>query len=172
MGETARPAMDPALTDLARLVGERCLARSFTVATAESCTGGMVAAALTAIPGSSGYVVGGIVVYADLAKERLLGVPPELLASHGAVSAEVATAMATGARERLGVELAVAVTGISGPGGATPGKPVGRTYVAVSDAAGTAVERHDWSGDRDANRRDSTAAALRLLLARLDGGAP
>lgn len=172
MGATARPELDPGLSDLAALVQARCLATGRTVATAESCTGGLVAAALTSIPGASGHVVGGIVVYADRAKERLLGVAPELIASHGAVSAEVADAMAVGARDRLGVDVAVAVTGISGPDGGSDAKPVGLTFIAVADAAGSRVERHVWSGDRAANRRESTVAALRLLIARLGGTAP
>lgn len=169
MGATERPLLDRALSDLAALVQERCLTTGRSVATAESCTGGLIAAALTSIPGASGYVVGGIVAYADRAKERLLGVPTELLATHGAVSAEVASAMARGARERLGVDVAVAVTGISGPDGGSAAKPVGLTFVAAADAEGVDVERHLWSGDRTANRRDSAAAALRLLLGRLGG---
>lgn len=169
MDATERPELDPGLSDLAALVQARCLALGVTVGTAESCTGGLVAAALTSVPGSSGYVVGGIVAYADRTKERLLGVAAGLLARHGAVSAEVATAMAVGARDRLGVDLAVAVTGVSGPDGGSTAKPVGLTFVAVADAEGSLVERHVWPGDRAANRRDSAEAALRLLLGRLGG---
>ena len=160
------------LTSLAELVAlaERlqgiCLARSLTVGTAESCTGGLIAHILTEVPGSSGYFSQGVVAYSDGPKKALLGVPAEILAAHGAVSAHVARAMAVGARERLGVGLAVAVTGIAGPGGGTAAKPVGLTYVAVSDAAGEEVRRFHWSGDRAENKRLSAEAALDLLVER------
>ena len=107
---------------------DRCRDRGWTLATAESCTGGLVAAGLTAIPGSSDVVVGGIVSYANEVKIGELGVPAELIEEHGAVSAEVAEAMARGARERLGVDVAVSVTGVAGPGGGTEEKPVGLVY--------------------------------------------
>src|SRR4029077_9281042 len=101
-----------------------------------------------------------------------VGVPEETLAAHGAVSAQVAMAMATGGRERTGADLAVSVTGIAGPGGRTPAKPVGLTYVAVADGVGVAVNRHVWTGDRRENKRLSAAAALELLLERIGGAAP
>ena len=158
-----------AITDLVALA-ERlqgiCLGRSLTVATAESCTGGLVAHILTEVPGSSGYFQGAVVTYSDEAKKTLLGVPDEILAAHGAVSAQVARAMAAGARERLGVGLAVAVTGIAGPEGGSEAKPVGLTYVAVADAAGEEVRRFHWTGDRAENKRLSAQAALELLLER------
>src|SRR5665811_1740388 len=116
---------DPDLRARAERLQGLCLASGLRVAVAESCTGGRVADALTDVPGSSGYVAGGIVAYEDAAKEALLGVPSSVLAAHGAVSAQVAVAMAQGAREQLRADLAVAVTGIAGPGGATAGKPVG-----------------------------------------------
>lgn len=150
--------------DLARLVLEAAIRRGRTLATAESCTGGLVSATLTAIPGASAAVAGGVVAYSDDAKIALLRVPAETLAAHGAVSAQVARAMAMGARARLGADLAVAVTGISGPSGGTPAKPVGLTYIAVADAAGIDVERHLWAGDRTANRAETVRAALELLL--------
>jgi PncC family amidohydrolase len=141
--------------------------RGLTVATAESCTGGLLGHVLTEVPGSSAYYVGGFVSYADEVKVGALGVPGDLLAAHGAVSEPVAAAMAEGARARLGADLATSVTGIAGPGGDTPGKPVGLTYVAVADADGTSVVRHVWAGDRSENKRASAAAALGLLLERL-----
>ena len=108
--------------------------RGLTLATAESCTGGLVAGELTSIAGSSDVVVGGAVTYSNQLKERLLGVPAELLERHGAVSAEVAEAMAAGARERLGADVAVSVTGVAGPGGGTPEKPVGLVFLHVAAA--------------------------------------
>lgn len=144
-----------------------CVERSLTVSTAESCTGGLVAHAITEIAGSSAYFLGAFVTYADDVKRDQLGVPAELLAAHGAVSAQVARAMAEGARARLGTDLAVAITGIAGPGGGSAEKPVGLTYVAVADGDGADVRRHLWTGDRSANKRDSAAAALDLLLERL-----
>lgn len=170
MGASDRPDVareESRVADLAALVLAQGLATGRTVATAESCTGGLIAAALTAIPGASASVVGGIVAYADRAKTRLLGVPSALIKEHGAVSAEVAVAMAEGARSSLGADLTVAVTGISGPSGGSPTKPVGLTFVAAADADGTIVERHQWTGDRASNRRETTVAALRLLLGRL-----
>ena len=121
------------------LVLELCRDQGLTLGTAESCTGGLVAGRLTSVPGSSDVVRGGIVAYDNGIKEALLGVPPELLAEHGAVSAEVAAAMATGARERLGVDVAVSVTGIAGPGGGTPEKPVGLVFFHASGPMGEQV---------------------------------
>ncbi|HKG58124.1 MAG TPA: CinA family protein [Candidatus Limnocylindrales bacterium] len=156
---------DP-LAALAERLQGICLGRSLTVATAESCTGGLVASAITDVAGSSGYFLGGIVSYADDAKRDVLGVPAPLLDAHGAVSAQVARAMATGARERLRASLAVSVTGIAGPGGGTSAKPVGLTYIAVADPAGIDVRRHLWTGDRAANKLSSAEAALEMLIER------
>jgi nicotinamide-nucleotide amidase len=142
-------------------------ARGLTLATAESCTGGLIAAALTAIPGSSAVVQAGFVTYSNAAKAAMLGVPEALLGSVGAVSAEVAQAMAEGALARAGVDLAVSCTGIAGPGGATPTKPVGLVFVAAARrGAPTRVERHVFPGDRDAVRAATVAEALRLAGAR------
>jgi PncC family amidohydrolase len=141
-----------------------CLDRGVTLVTAESCTGGLVAKLITDVPGSSGYFRGGIVAYADETKGLLLDVSAELIAAHGAVSAQVARAMAQGACARTGASIAVAVTGVSGPGGGTAAKPVGLTYVAVAHAAGVEVRRHVWTGDRAANREATARAALELLL--------
>lgn len=159
---------DPELRPLVERLQAVCLAAGIRVAVAESCTGGRVGDALTDVAGSSGYVAGGIIAYEDRAKAALLAVPGETLARHGAVSAQVALAMAEGARARLAADLAVAVTGIAGPGGAAAGKPVGLTYVATSDAAGGVVRRYTWDGDREANKRSSARAALDLLLDRAE----
>ena len=155
------------LEDLAQRLQVTCLASAITVATAESCTGGLVAHAITSQPGSSGYYVGGVVSYSNEVKSIALGVPTEVLAAHGAVSAQVAVAMAAGVRERLGAAvLGVGVTGVAGPDGGTPDKPVGLVYIAVADGAGTDVRRFLWPGDRASNIEDSAAAALELLLER------
>ena len=106
--------------------------------------------------------------YSDELKRDAVGVPDDVLAAHGAVSAQVAMAMASGGRERTGADLAVSVTGIAGPDGGTPAKPVGLTYVAVADAVGGSVRRHVWTGDRAENKRRSAAAALELLLERIE----
>jgi PncC family amidohydrolase len=157
---------DESLRSLAEQLQAICLARTVTVAAAESCTGGLVAGAITDVSGSSGYFRGGVVVYANEAKMALLGVPASMLGTHGAVSAQVARAMAAGIRERLETDLAVAVTGVAGPGGGTASKPVGLTYIAVSDAAGVIVQRFVWPGDREANRTASVRAALSMLIQR------
>jgi PncC family amidohydrolase len=157
---------DPGLRPLAERLQEICLAAGLTVATAESCTGGRIADALTDVAGSSGYLRGGVVAYADAIKRELLGVPALVIEQHGAVSAQAARAMAAGARTRLGVDLAVAVTGIAGPTGATAGKPIGLAYVAVADPAGIEIRRFTWSGDRESNKAASASAALELLVER------
>jgi len=156
------------LDELARRLQAACLAAGSTVALAESCTGGLVAAALTEIPGSSGYFVGGLVSYGNDAKRDLLGVDQAVLGAHGAVSAQVARAMAVGARERFGATIAASVTGIAGPDGGSAAKPVGLTYIGVADADGVDVRRIVWSGDRAANRRDSVIAVLEVLLGRVE----
>ncbi len=143
------------------------LGRGVTVAVAESCTGGLVADAITDVAGSSAYFAGGVVSYGNAAKESLLDVPSDVLAAHGAVSAQVARAMAIGARQRFQADVAAAVTGIAGPGGGSEAKPVGLTYVAVADEAGVDVRRYLWSGDRAANKASSAAAVLELLAERL-----
>jgi PncC family amidohydrolase len=144
-----------------------CLERGLTVATAESATGGLIAKLITDVAGSSGYFLGGIVSYSNAAKIGLLGVREEELAAHGAVSAQVARSMAIGARHRVGADLAVSVTGIAGPGGGSPAKSVGLTYVAVADASGADVRRFVWTGDRAANRETAARAALELLIERV-----
>ena len=160
------PIATNALVALAERLQQMCLGAGLTVGTAESCTGGLVASLITDVAGSSGYFRGGIVAYADDAKASLLDVARDVLAAHGAVSAQVARAMAAGARDRLGVDLAVAVTGIAGPGGGTEAKPVGLTYVAVADGGDVVVQRFVWRGDRPSNKLASAEAALELLVER------
>ncbi len=145
------------------LVLAACLKRGLSLATAESCTGGLVAARLTSVPGSSDAFLGGVVAYADVVKRAELGVSEELLARHGAVSAEVAAAMAAGARARLDADVAVAVTGIAGPGGGTPEKPVGLVYLHAEGTEGTASRELNLPGDRSAIRGRATAAALHVV---------
>ncbi len=154
----ARPAPEVRLNEL--LGGEAAA----TVATAESCTGGGVARRITGVPGSSAYFLGGIVAYANGAKRDLLGVAEEILRGKGAVSEECARAMAEGARRALGAEVAVATTGIAGPGGATARKPVGLVYVALAGGEATLVEEHRFSGDRRAVMEAATERALELLV--------
>jgi PncC family amidohydrolase len=147
-------------------------ARGLTIAVAESCTGGLMAAALTAFAGSSDVVRGGVVSYADDLKTRLLSVPEDLLRRQGAVSAEVARAMAAGARERCSADLGVGITGVAGPGGGTAAKPVGLIYAAVVTPDREETVRLDRDRGRQANRAAAVAAALALCLRLLDGGAP
>ena len=163
------PPTDDELLDLARRVGLACRERGVRLGTAESCTGGLVAHIITEIPGSSDYFTGALVTYANEVKIDLVGVPAEVLEAHGAVSAQVARAMADGARRRLGVHVALAVTGVAGPDGGTAAKPVGLTYVAVADEQGDDVRRFVWDADRTGNKRLSAAAALELVLGRLTG---
>jgi PncC family amidohydrolase len=157
-----------ALAGLAAAVGARCAALGLRFATVESCTGGLVGHLVTEVPGSSAWFVGGFVTYSDDLKRAMVGVPADVLEAHGAVSAQVAMAMAGGGRTRTGADLAVAVTGIAGPDGGSPAKPVGLTYIAVADASGVDVRRHLWTGDRSDNKRRSAAAALEALLERLE----
>ncbi len=140
-----------------------CRARGLTLATAESCTGGLVAGRLTSVAGSSDVFRGGIVAYDDDVKGTLLGVPADLLAAHGAVSAEVAGAMANGAREQVGVDVAVSVTGIAGPGGGTPEKPVGLVFFHVVGPAGEKALRFEIPGEREWIRARSAVTALHLV---------
>jgi PncC family amidohydrolase len=164
-------APSPSLAELAQRLQSRCLSAGMTVTTAESCTGGLVAHAITGQPGSSGYFLGGVVSYSNAVKSEVLGVPADLIAVHGAVSAQVAVAMAAGVRARLASDLAVGVTGVAGPDGGSDDKPVGLVYVAVSDRLGADVRRYHWTGDRASNNTASAAAALALLLERADTAA-
>jgi PncC family amidohydrolase len=163
---------DDALFTLAALLQAGCLARDLTVATAESCTGGLVAHAITEIAGSSGYFQGAVVAYTNDAKQAHLGVSSDVLRAHGAVSAQTAREMALGARRRFGTAVAASVTGVAGPGGGSAAKPVGLVYVGVADAAGEDVRRFVWPFDRGGNKRASAQAVLHLLLERIEGAAP
>ncbi len=148
---------------ISEIVLDLCRARGLTLATAESCTGGLVSARLTAIPGSSEVYVGGVVAYSDDVKERELGVRASVLEAHGAVSAEAAQAMAAGVRERLGADIGVAVTGVAGPGGGTEEKPVGLVFVHAAGPDGEEARRTELPGDREMVRGRATAAALHLV---------
>ncbi len=155
-------------TDLAQVILERCRARGLHVATAESCTGGMLGERITAIPGSSDVYVGGVVAYANRIKEALLGVPGELVERHGAVSEEVARAMAEGVARELGTEIGLAITGVAGPGGGTPAKPVGTVWIALWLNGITRARGGIYVGDREEIRRRSTQAALDMVRRALD----
>ena len=146
-----------------------CRRRSWHVATAESCTGGLVVAALTAIAGASDVVDRGFVTYSNEAKMELLGVPEATLAAHGAVSGETALAMAKGAVARAGVDLAVSITGVAGPGGGSAEKPVGLVYVGVATKSGGRTEQRIFPGDRTEIRRAAMILALELLLTEARG---
>jgi competence/damage-inducible protein CinA-like protein len=159
----------PALDDL---VAEGFADRGLTVATAESCTGGLLAGRLTARAGSSAWVLGGVTAYANSAKEQLLGVPAEMLAEHGAVSPQVAVALADGARARFGADVGVGITGVAGPGGGTADKPVGTVHLCVAGPDGSEVRSLVFPGDRAAVRERSVTRAMHLLRQLLIGGPP
>lgn len=160
------PPADAELDAAARALGQALTEHKWQMAAAESCTGGLVGHVITQVPKSSDHFLGGIVSYSDEVKKDLLSVPAELLERVGAVSAEVAEAMARGALARFDVaDVTVAVTGIAGPDGGSPGKPVGLTFIAAAlRDGGATVERHEWPFDRDGNKRASALAALRLAL--------
>lgn len=156
--------LDQATLDEAASLLGALQAKGLTVATAESCTGGLIAAALTAIPGSSASVLAGYVTYSNEAKARMLGVAQATLADHGAVSEPVARQMAEGARDDAGADIAISCTGIAGPGGGSAAKPVGLVFIGCA-ARGqpTRVERHVFAGDRTAIRAATVAAAFALI---------
>lgn len=160
---------DRVIEGLAAHLGSALSARSLTIAVAESCTGGDLCAAVTAVPGSSAYFLGGIVAYADAAKVRDLAVPDALLASRGAVSEEVALAMAEGVRRRAGANIGIGTTGIAGPGGGTPEKPVGTVFVGIAADAVRISSRLSLRGDRKTVRRETVSAALKALVAAVEG---
>lgn len=162
MKEKAAPTLDELVARMAK-IQPKLRRRKLTLAVAESCTGGLLGTVLTAHGGASEHFKGGAVVYSDEAKTILADVAPQLIASHGAVSSVVAGALARGARARLDAKIGLGITGISGPGGATPGKPIGLTYVAVDSDKHSAVKKHQWTFDRAGNRLASVGAALDLL---------
>jgi nicotinamide-nucleotide amidase len=149
------------------IIAQLLTAQGKTLATAESCTGGLIAERLTEIPGSSVFFMEGVVAYANEAKTRALNVPAELIAAHGAVSGQVAEAMAAGVKERAGTDFGVSVTGIAGPGGGTPEKPVGLVYIGLADAGGVTHRRLQFPGDRHLVRWRASQGALELLRRRL-----
>ena len=148
---------------LEEAIGKALTRLGLTVSVAESCTGGLIAARLTDVPGSSDVFLGAVVAYANGVKAAQLGVPENVLDGHGAVSAEVAAAMADGARERLGADVAVAVTGVAGPDGGTDEKPVGLVFLHASGPMGSRALRLDLPGDRETIRTRATVAALHLV---------
>jgi nicotinamide-nucleotide amidase len=166
--KTGRFAYATGSEDLAEVVLDLCRARGLTIATGESCTGGMLGERLTAIPGSSDVVVGGVIAYSNEIKTALLGVDADLIATHGAVSEPVARAMAEGARDRLGASIGVGITGIAGPGGATPGKPVGTVDLAIAGPWPTEARRVQLIGDREEIRYRASQGALNMIRLRLD----
>ena len=145
------------------IVGQLLLQHKLTLALAESCTGGLVGHRITDVPGSSAYLLGGVIAYSNEIKERVLGVSRVTLEAHGAVSAATAVEMARGARRVLQTDLAVSVTGIAGPGGGSADKPIGLTYIALAAAGAERVEKYVWDGDRAGNKWASSEAALQML---------
>ncbi|MEA3408121.1 MAG: CinA family protein [Chloroflexota bacterium] len=156
-------------TGSAARIGPLLKERGWTLAVAESCTGGLVGSAITDVSGSSDYFVGGVIAYANRIKRDMLGVEERTLEAHGAVSEEVARAMARGVREALAADVGLAVTGIAGPTGGTLQKPVGTVFIAVSTPLQERAEHHRWSSDRLDNKRLSVEAVLSLLEKMLSG---
>ena len=161
---------DRVTRDSATRAGEALLSAGRTVAVAESCTGGGVCEALTSVPGSSAYFLGGIVAYGNESKTRDLGVPSGLIESAGAVSREVAEEMAAGARRRFGAHIGIGTTGIAGPGGGTPEKPVGTVYVAIASEKVRLSYPLRFPGDREAVREATVIRVLETLVSFLSGG--
>lgn len=171
MSEPPRPVADTDLYELAEQVGRELLAVGWRLVTAESCTAGWIAKALTDVPGSSQWVDSGYVTYSNTAKMREVGVSPRTLDDHGAVSEATVREMADGALLAGGVEMAIAVSGIAGPDGGTAEKPVGTVWFAVATGSGTVCEVRHFSGNREQVRRQAVDHALRLALQRLAAGA-
>ncbi len=156
----------------AGVVGQDLRSRGFTLAVAESCTGGLIGTMLTSVPGSSDYLLLDAVTYANSAKTQVLGVSPEILRAHGAVSAETACAMAEGARRAAGADLAISTTGIAGPGGGSDSKPVGTVWLGLASAEGTLAVRHQFHGDRAQVRTQAAYVALEMVRRHLRGRDP
>jgi PncC family amidohydrolase len=159
--------MDDSPQDLEEKVGELLSQRGWTLAVAESCTGGLVGHRITNVSGSSAYFEGGVISYSNEVKEHVLGVPLETLIDHGAVSKETVLAMARGVRHLLGTDVAVSITGIAGPTGGTPEKPVGLVYIGLAAEDAESAEKHIWAGDRESNKAQTAEAALKLLFSYL-----
>jgi nicotinamide-nucleotide amidase len=157
--------------DLAALVVTMCRERGLHIAVGESCTGGLVGARITAVPGSSAVFVGGVIAYEDRVKVEMLGVPSEVLAEHGAVSEAVVRLLASGARARFGAEIGIGVSGVAGPGGGSPEKPVGTVWTAVDVEGMVTAYRRGYPGDREEVRARSAQMALDMVRSALDGGA-
>ena len=157
------------MTKVENVIGDLLRARGFKLATAESCTGGLIASRITDVPGSSEYFVGGVAAYAYEAKVALLGVSWDTLKAHGAVSRETVLEMARGARKTLNADIAVSVSGIAGPGGGMPGKPVGTTWIGLSTSDGEWARLFHFDGDRAQNKSLAADAALQFLMDYLTG---
>ena len=152
------------MDEKAEIAGDLLRSAGLTLAVAESCTGGHLGSVLTDVPGSSDYLLGGVIAYDNALKIKLLGVPPSVIEEHGAVSTECALQMARGVRELTGVDIAISITGIAGPSGGTPAKPVGTTYIALVGSQGEQVEHYCWDGGRLKNKQCSVQAALSMLV--------
>jgi len=149
-------------------LGEELRKRKLTLAVAESCTGGLLGSRITDVPGSSDYFLGGVIAYQNEVKESLLRVPHEVIAAHGAVSAQTAEAMASGCWDLFKCDIAVSITGIAGPGGGTVEKPVGLTYIGLATSRGVICRRFRWEGSRTQNKESSVRAAMELILSALE----
>jgi PncC family amidohydrolase len=160
------------MSALEEIVGQLLTEQGLTIAVAESCTGGLIAHRLTNVSGSSAYFMGGVVAYANEVKERVLGVSSKTLLSYGAVSEECAREMARGARRLFDTDVAISSTGIAGPTGGTPQKPVGLVYVGLAAQDHEHCERHLWQGDRLENKRQTSEAALEMLRQYLEARRP
>jgi len=152
------------MTSSVEKLRDALLARGWTISTAESCTGGLCAAALVDLPGSSTWYSGGVVAYSNAIKHELLEVPKEVLLDHGAVSEPVALAMAEGVRSRCTSSVSCSTTGIAGPGGGSPDKPVGLVWIGIATPTGSQARRYDFSGDRLSVRQQTVDACFELLL--------
>ena len=148
-------------------LGEKLRDRKLTIAVAESCTGGLLGSKITDVPGSSEYFLGGVIAYQNEVKESLLHVPQQVIAAHGAVSAQTVEAMAGGCRELFECDIAISITGIAGPGGGSADKPVGLVYVGLATASGVISRRFQWDGSRTQNKESSVRAAMEMILATL-----
>ena len=171
IGLGAGPVSQPGVDALAEELGAMLAGERLTVSVAESCTGGLLGSLITDRPGSSAYFIGGLIAYADQVKRDELGVPASLLTRHGAVSREVAVAMAQGAKARFGTTLAVSTTGIAGPDSDGSNKPVGLTFIAIASEWGSRCEEYTFTGNRWSNRRQAAEQALQLMIDEVRAGA-